>query len=108
MTLAGMQKAIRATLYHVASSESNHNHFKCPSGEKRWCRYNHEVATGFGHPREVVIELLPICIELSSDGLLNKCLHGKSQNQNESFNATIWERLRKIKYITRLHIWNWP
>ena len=43
--LAGMQKAIRATLYHVASSEFNHSHSQCPLGEKSWCRYNQDVAT---------------------------------------------------------------
>ena len=33
--LAGMQKAICATLYRVASSESNHNHSQCPLCEKK-------------------------------------------------------------------------
>ena len=27
-----------------------------------------------------------------------KCLHGKTQSQNESFNSTIWERAPKINY----------
>ena len=30
---------------------------------------------------------------------LAKCLHGKTQNQNESFNSMIWERVRKITYV---------
>ena len=55
-------------------------------------------------PREVVIELLPIYMELSSDELLSKCLHGKMQNQNESFNATIWECLPKTKYKLFTHM----
>ena len=29
---------------------------------------------------------------------LKKCLNGKTQNQNESFNAMIWERVPKITY----------
>ena len=109
--LTGMQKAIRATLYHVASSETNNNHSQCSLGEKSWCRFNQDVVTGkntFKHgsglPREVVIELLPMYIELSSDELLSKCLHGKTQNQNESFNATIWERLPKTKYNSFTHL----
>ena len=43
-------------------------------------------------------------MELSSDELLSKCLHGKTQNQNESFNATIWERLPKTKYNSFIHL----
>ena len=29
-----------------------------------------------------------------------KCLHGLTQNQNESFNAMIWDRLPKFKYVS--------
>ena len=29
---------------------------------------------------------------------LPKCLHGKTQNANESLNGIIWERLPKIRY----------
>ena len=28
-----------------------------------------------------------------------KCLHGKTQNRNESFNRTIWDRVPKSSYI---------
>ena len=30
---------------------------------------------------------------------LAKCLHGKTQNQNESCNSMIWERVPKITYV---------
>ena len=43
-------------------------------------------------------------MELSSDDLLKKCLHGKKQNQNESFTSTIWERLPKTKYNSFTHL----
>ena len=29
-----------------------------------------------------------------------KCLHGKTQNTNESFNALIWERIPKTDYVS--------
>ena len=48
----------------------------------------------------MVKELKSIYNELSSDALLSKCLHGLTQNQNESFNGTIWERLPKYKYYS--------
>ena len=31
---------------------------------------------------------------------LEICIHGKTQNQNESFNSTIWERARKVNYCS--------
>ena len=40
-----------------------------------------------------------ILISLTSDELLGKCLHGKTQNQNESFNAMIWNRIPKGTYV---------
>ena len=48
------------------------------------------------------MELKPIFIELSSDTLLKTCLHGLTQNQNESFNATIWERIPKTHFLSRI------
>ena len=36
--------------------------------------------------------------------LLITCLHGLTQNQNESFNATIWDRLPKSRYVPLLQL----
>ena len=36
---------------------------------------------------------------MTQDSLLEKCLHGKTQNQNESFNGTIWNRIPKDTYV---------
>ena len=44
--------------------------------------------------------LKPIFEELSHEDLLSKYLHGLTQNQNESFNAMIWDRLPKSKYVS--------
>ena len=41
----------------------------------------------------------PIFAYLSSDTLLAGCLHGKTQNQNESFNG-VWDRIPKSKLYT--------
>ena len=41
----------------------------------------------------------PIFQDLSSDDLLSKCLHGKTQNANESFNGMVWERIPKTDYV---------
>ena len=37
---------------------------------------------------------------MSHEDLLSKCLHGLTQNQNESFNAMIWDILRKSRYVS--------
>lgn len=37
----------------------------------------------------------PVFQRLSEDSLLEKCLHGKTQNQNESLNGMIWEHVTK-------------
>ena len=44
---------------------------------------------------DVIKHIKPIFEVLSRDSLLTKCLHGKTQNQNESFNSTIWTRVPK-------------
>ena len=52
----------------------------------------------------VVAKLKPVYNDLSKTDLLEKCLHGKTQNRNESFNGTIWERLPKTKYVSFLQL----
>ena len=41
--------------------------------------------------------MLPLYTRLSDEALLKKCIGGFTQNQNESFNATIWKRCPKEK-----------
>ena len=48
----------------------------------------------------IILKLKPIFHELGSEKLLKKCLHGLTQNQNESFNSMIWDRLLKTKYAS--------
>jgi len=87
-------------LFHVASSESNIWHNHCPQGKDSWCAFQADKANGVktnrpskGLPLDVISKVKPIHIDLSNDKLLEKCLHGKTQNANESFHSTIWNRL---------------
>ena len=106
--LKGMQNNICAALFHVASSKTENYHSAyCPPGESSWCKYQRDKSTGTstykpgpGLPQEVILHVKPIFAELSKETLLSKCLHGKTQNQNESYNALIWERLPKTKYVS--------
>ena len=43
----------------------------------------------------------PVFMELSSDTLLAKCLHGKTQNANESLNGVIWKKCPKDVYVSK-------
>ena len=104
--LEGMKKAILATLFHCASSSTKEYHTYCPIGPESWCRFQSDKANGTasyksgpGLPLQLVAELKPVFARLSSDKLLLKCLHGKTQNRNESFNRTIWDRVPKSSFV---------
>lgn len=102
-----MKTAIHASLFHVASSKENNYHHHCPDGENSWCRFKSDKATGLstykpgaGLPKKIIYTIRPIYEDLSNSKLLDKCVHGKTQNQNESFNSLIWERLPKATYVS--------
>lgn len=101
--LKKMQNAKRATLFQVASSkEHNYHDAYCPPGADSWCYYQQDKANGTnsykpgpGFPLTVIVKVKLIFEELSSEKLLNDCFHGKTQNHNDSFNKTIWERFQR-------------
>lgn len=43
--------------------------------------------------------LKPTFLALSAPSLLKKCLHGKTQNVNESFNNVVWSRIPKNTFV---------
>ena len=51
-------------------------------------------------PLDIVMKLKPIFAELGDESLMEKCLHGKTQNQNESFNSMIWDRIPQMRYVS--------
>jgi hypothetical protein len=54
---------------------------------------------GPGLPDNIIALIKPIYIRLSNNDLLTKCLDGKTQNQNESLNGMIWNRLPKTVFV---------
>ena len=54
--------------------------------------------SGKGLLPEAIKHLKPIFSDLS-DNLLRNCLHGKTRNQNESFNGLIWRRTPKDRFV---------
>lgn len=101
-----MKSAIWASLYHVASTEESPDHSRCPSGGDSWCGYQRDVTNQTqlykhtnGLPVAVVKELEPIYEDLTKNELLDRCLDCYTQNNNESFNGMIWQRIPKDRYV---------
>ena len=107
-SLEGMTKAVHASLFHCVSTEAKPYHVHCPTGSDSWCRYQQDKANntnlykhGAGLPKEVIKHVKPIYERLSEPSLLEKCLHGKTQNQNEALNGMIWQRIPKEVFVHR-------
>ncbi|KAK7089330.1 uncharacterized protein [Littorina saxatilis] len=84
-----------------------------------WAIYNHRrrdhtncgnwcpSKTGRGEPDRnafpdfVCDAIRPVFETLTQDSLLERCLHGGSQNTNESLHNMIWERCPKTTYVGR-------
>lgn len=95
-----MKNAIWATYYHYCSTDKKPQHDKCPSGEDSWCEWQKAAAANtldsFKHsysalPTDVTEAIKPIYEDLSKDALLQRCLGGFTQNNNESLNQLIWK-----------------
>ena len=95
-----MNNAIWATYYHYCSTDENPQHDKCPSGEDSWCEWQKAASTNalqsFKHtytalPSDVSGAIKPIYEDLSKDALLQRCVGGFTQNNNESLNQFIWK-----------------
>ena len=100
-----MQDAIFASMFHVASSDFNNYHDYCPKTPDSWCQYQLDAINktnlhtpGAGISEDVLFAIKPVYADLTKADILQKCLHGLTQNPNESFNSTIWERAPKTVY----------
>ena len=99
-----MKNAIWATDYHQQSTNENPQHEKCPRGKNSWCPYQKALAaTGVPNsehdynplPEDVLKAIKPLYEDLSKDELLERCVGGFTQNNNESLNQLIWRRAPK-------------
>ncbi|KYN50315.1 hypothetical protein ALC62_11488 [Cyphomyrmex costatus] len=100
-----MRNAIWATYYHYASTDENPQHEKCPGGANSWCAWQRASATNslssFKHDyaplsSDILSSIKPIYENLSKETLLERCLGGFTQNNNESMNQLIWKITPKI------------
>ena len=100
----------------VADPQQRHQY--CP--EDSWCQWKKdgENKEKDYHLDPIFLELLePAFIRLSEGKLMERCLPGFSQNQNEGFNSLIWKRApkqtwqgpKRVKiaaYLAALHFCN--
>lgn len=99
--LQGMVAAVESVLPHISSTDEKPRHEICPS---QWCRYKQDPSTykhKHGLPDAVVKVVEPIFKDLADESLLRKCLHGKTQNNNECLNKLIWDRCSKEFFVER-------
>jgi hypothetical protein len=102
-----MKKDVWAIYFHKLSTDLKPQHSLCPSGEHSWCPYNRSLVTKekYHHkhslPEPVMLAIKNTFKDLANEELLKKCLHGKTQNCNESFNNVIWTRLPKTVFVGR-------
>ena len=104
-----MKAVIAATLHHCTQKEEGDKdarHKYCPSDHDTWCKYQKSKIEGteFKGDRINISEhiynlIRPLWLRLSENLLLEKCLHGLTQNVNEAFNAFVWKRAPKDTFI---------
>ncbi|GFV16163.1 uncharacterized protein TNCV_3379271 [Trichonephila clavipes] len=100
-----MKRAIWAIYFHKLNTEDNPQHALCPLGEDSWRGYNRSIVTGefYIHkhslPKSILLKVKKVFRDLTEKDLLKKCLRGRTQNPNESFNKCIWERIPKTVFV---------
>ncbi|EFN61675.1 hypothetical protein EAG_12982, partial [Camponotus floridanus] len=100
-----MESAIWATYNHYSSTDEAPHHEKCPPGSDSWCEWQRAYAAlpkdkkneivDFKHtyeplPPDVLEAIKPIYVDLSKRELLDRCVGGFTQNNNESYQL-IWK-----------------
>lgn len=95
---------------HCSEADTDETqHELCPRGPESWCKYHLGTIKGTTSykksktllPKALKTTLKPIFIDLSKDSLLEKCLHGKTQNNNECLNNMLWCKCPKSVYVGR-------
>ncbi|GFT45267.1 uncharacterized protein TNCV_2123491 [Trichonephila clavipes] len=104
-SVQNMRQAIWAIFLHKLSTDEYPQHGFCPIGEDSWCGFKKVEASGksYKHKNSLLVAVVeamrPIFRGLSHPDLLKKCLHGKTQNPNESFHNVIWSRVPKATFV---------
>ena len=88
-----LKVALLASFFHIASSKTSHFHTYCPKTAVGvdiigiLLIKTNLYKPGRGLADEVINYVKPEYAKLTNEDELSRCLHGKTQNDNESFNA---------------------
>ena len=104
-----LTKAIGAVLFYcLEAADLETRHQMCLQTAESWCKYQADKLNNTSTYKEkpdipaIIRETIrPVFISLSDEELLSKCLHGKTQNNNESLNGLIWKRCPKDVFVGR-------
>lgn len=107
--LNAMREAVWAEYHHLISTNYVPLHGLCPTGPETRCKFKKAEAEGelYDHskhfliPTPIIEEIRPIFQDLSHTDLLRRCLHGGTQNANESLNSIIWSRVPKSTFVMK-------
>ena len=101
-----LKNALIASFFHTASSVGCNFHTYCPATTDSWCQFQRDIVNktnlykpGKGFEPEVIKHVKSEYFKFTDEKELAKCMHGKTQNANESFNSLIWERARKLGIV---------
>ena len=107
-SLSGMKNAVMAIFKHMIKDDHKSlgsQHSLCPKDVNPWCKFwKNKADTSIQYdatnrlPSVFQEELRPIFERLSSNQLLERCLKGLTQNQNECFNSTLWSLCSKTVF----------
>ena len=99
--LAFMKSACMASMYHICGYHDN-----CPKSADTCCQYYKDKQDNTNYykskgdfPIHVRRAILLIYQSLCKSDIMEKCLHGKTQNANESFNGIIWNCVLKATHV---------
>ena len=88
--------------------EAENRHQFCPRTINGWCGWQSDkIAKKSTYKKKLSLLLsiksllAPVFQILSKNELLNKCLHGQTQNNNESLNNVIWKRCPKTVFVSK-------
>ena len=104
-SLNKMRKAVGAVLYHCSEAITTEARHQFCDKDSEWCKMRQAEKAGEsfvdkpGLPVAVRDKIMPIFRQLSVPELLAKCLHGKTQNNNEGLNSFIWKRFPKYIFV---------
>ncbi|XP_054256863.1 uncharacterized protein LOC129003739 [Macrosteles quadrilineatus] len=102
--LEKMKSDVLGILFHKASTDDTPQHQHC---DEAWCKYKQAIKENktYKHnnslDKVIIDQIKPIFEDLAKTELLEKCLHGRTQNINESFNSVVWSRIPKNNFVGR-------